>query len=72
LKPPGQEPLEIRPVFKRKKTIARSVRLNKDMVKAAEKKSKEDRIKTGGTFNGLVELLIWEYLNRPEDFAETV
>jgi hypothetical protein len=41
------EPLEIRTGFKREKTIARSVRLNEDMVKAAEKKAREERIKTG-------------------------
>lgn len=61
---------EIRPVFKRGVTTARSVRLNQSMMHEAEQKAKQERIKTGGTFNGLVELLVWEYLGKPPVYVE--
>ena len=57
--------------FKRKKTATRSVRLDESMLKDAEKKARKERSKTGGTFNGLVEVLVWRYLNCPTQYVET-
>lgn len=59
-----------RPQFHRKKSVLRSVRLDERLIKAAEKKAKEDRTATGGTFNTLVELLLWQYLGQPPEFLE--
>ncbi|MFC1836647.1 hypothetical protein ACFL2Q_18300 [Thermodesulfobacteriota bacterium] len=61
---------EIRPEFRRKDTIPKSVRLDRKMAKAAEQKAKQDKIRTGGTFNSLVEVLIWEYLGKDKDFLD--
>ena len=63
---------EERPEFKRGKTTTRSVRLSKDMLKAAEKKARQEKIRTGGSFNSLVEWLIWQYLDRDAKFIEPV
>ncbi|MFZ5868558.1 MAG: hypothetical protein ACOYXY_21920 [Thermodesulfobacteriota bacterium] len=59
-----------RPIFHRKKSVLRSVRLDERLIKAAEKKAKEERATTGGGFNQLVELLVWQWLGRPTEFLE--
>lgn len=65
-----QSVTDVRPVFKRGETDARSVRLDKKMMQAAIEKAQKERVKTGGTLNGLIELLVWEYLGCPDDFIE--
>jgi len=61
-------PLGTRPIFHRKKSVLRSVRLDERLIKAAERKAKEDRSASGGTFNTLVELLVWQWLGQPPEF----
>jgi hypothetical protein len=61
---------EARPIFQRGKTVTRSVRLDKRLLAAAEAKARKERIATGGTFNALVELLLWEYLDRDPKYVE--
>lgn len=59
-----------RPVFKRSETIARSIRLDKELLRAAEKEAKRDRLRTNGSLNGLIEWLLWEYLGKDPRFIE--
>jgi hypothetical protein len=61
---------EIRPNFKRGPTVTRSVRIGKSLSEEAEKKAKREKFKTGGTLNGLIELLLWEYLGRDKKFVD--
>jgi len=66
--------MEIRPDFKRGgkgATVTRSVRIGKALAKSAEKKAKQEKALTGGSFSGLVEFLLWDYLGRDERFLET-
>jgi len=68
------QPLPLaRPKFRRGegKTITRSIRLSKQMVKLAEAKAAKERSRTGGNLNALIETLIWEYLGRPRNLIET-
>ena len=58
------------PSFRRKGTTTRSVRIAADMLEAAVKKAREEKGRTGGTFNSLVEVLLWEFLGRPEEFVD--
>ncbi len=62
--------IEPAPKFIRKKTATRSVRLDNGMLEAAEKKARKDRAGTGGTFNGLIEVLVWRYLGCPSKYIE--
>jgi hypothetical protein len=58
-------PEEQRPKFKRgKDTSTRTVRLGDQLIKDAEKYARNYRTETGGTFSGLVEVLLWEKLGR--------
>lgn len=57
----------LRPIFRRENTIARSIRLGKGLSERSEKKAKQDRAVSGGTLNGLVEYLLWQYLGKPDD-----
>jgi len=61
---------ELVPRFKRTKTATRSVRLDQALLEAAEKKARKDRARTGGNFNSLVEVLVWQYLGRPSKYVE--
>ncbi len=62
---------QVRPDFKRGKAqvdqVIKTVRIHKDMARMAERRAKEEKARTGGTFNGLVEVLLWEYLGCPEE-----
>ena len=62
--------VKIRPVFKRTKTVARSIRLDRNLLNAAGQAAKKDWVRTGGHVNGLIELLLWEYLGRDSRFVE--
>ena len=42
------------------------------MIKAAERKANAEKIRTGGTLNSLIEVLIWEYLERDKRFLAPV
>jgi len=68
------QPLPLaRPKFRRGKgkTTTRSIRLSKELVRLAEAKAKKEKARTGGNLNSLIELLIWEFLNRPRQLIET-
>lgn len=58
-----------RPRFKRQSTIARSVRLGKELSERADKKAREDIAISGGNLNGLIEYLLWNYLGKPMDLT---
>jgi hypothetical protein len=60
-----------RPRFRRTKGgTTRSIRLEQAMIDKAIAKARKDPDRTGGTFNTLVEVLLWEYLGRPKDLVE--
>lgn len=61
--------VEERPAFDRRDTLTKTVRLDARMVRAAEKYAQKHRSLTGGTFSGLVELLVWQALGQPERFV---
>lgn len=61
-----------RPLFKRDRTVTKTVRLSDTMAKAAESYARKHRAQTGGTFSGLCEWLIWQALGRPEKFVTQV
>lgn len=66
--------VQARPFFKRgspgKDTKTLTVRLNSEMIEAAKAKAETDKRGTGGTLNGLVEILIWQYLGEPPEFLD--
>ena len=57
------------PRFHRKKLLKRSVELSMELVKAAEKKAAREELVTAGDFDSLVELLLWDYLDRDPRFT---
>jgi hypothetical protein len=58
-----------RPKFKRgKETSTRTVRLGNQLIGDAEEYARTHRAETGGTFSGLVELLLWERLGRKSKY----
>lgn len=61
---------EVRPIFKRTKSVTRSIRLDQSLWKAAEKRARQDRAATGGSVNGLVEWLLWRHLDSDPVFVE--
>jgi Mor family transcriptional regulator len=62
---PGEKPR-----FHRKKLIKLSVELSLDLVKAAEKRAIREKRITGGEFDSLIELLLWDFLDRDPRFTE--
>lgn len=63
----GQTP-QARPVFKRTNLVTRSIRVNDDLLKAAQEKAGQEAARTGGDLNSLIELLLWEYIGRDPRF----
>lgn len=64
--------VETRPTFKRgtvKDTATKTIRLSKELVKRVEREARAQKALTGGTFNGLVELLLWRFLGCPDDLV---
>lgn len=61
---------DVKPEFRRDATQTKTVRLSTRMIKDAESKMRTDRARTGGSFNGLVEVLLWEYLDRGPEYVE--
>jgi len=58
-----------RPRFRRDQTATRTIRLSKRMIKLAEQRAKRFKHVSGGTFSGLVELLLFEELGQPEELV---
>jgi hypothetical protein len=66
--------IAVRPNFKRggkSDSVTRSIRIGKDLAEAAEKRAKKEKALTGGSFSGLVEYLLWDFLGRDPKFLET-
>jgi hypothetical protein len=63
-----------RPVFKGGPKSRRNTGFNihKEILNRAPKKVEKDRVRSGGSMSRLVELLLWEYIGRPEDLLEMV
>ncbi len=59
-----------RPKFHRKKLVKRSVELSMELVKAAEKRAVREKRMTGGDFDSLIELLLWDFLDRDPRFTD--
>lgn len=59
-----------RPVLKRTKLVTRSIRVDEDLLKAAQVKAGQEARRTGGDLNSLIELLLWEFLDRDPRFLQ--
>jgi hypothetical protein len=67
------KPIDLRPSFKRgtvqeQKTV--TFRFNKKLLARAKELAISKKSLTGGTLNGLVEVLIWQALGSPDDLIE--
>lgn len=62
--------LSRRPVFKGPKTNS-GIRCDDVIRRLAWAKAQQDSTRTGGNLSSLIELLLWEYLGRPEDVVES-
>ncbi len=58
-----------RPVFKGPRRNS-GFHINAEILKRARRSSKKDKVRTGGSMSLLMELLLWEYIGRPEDLLE--
>jgi hypothetical protein len=58
-----------RPKFKSPR-INSGIRCNEEIRKRSLAKAKEMSNETGGTLNSLIELLLWEFIGRPEDVVK--
>jgi hypothetical protein len=56
----------VRPVFHRKKSVLRSVRLDERLVEAVKEKAETERT----DFNSVVQLLLWTWIGAPPEFLE--
>jgi hypothetical protein len=66
----GLETVERRPVFKGQ-TRNTGIKINEELLNRAVQKARKERLRTGGSFSGLVEWLIWKYLDEPDDLIES-
>jgi hypothetical protein len=62
--------LSRRPVFKGPRTNS-GIRCDDVLRRRALAKARQDSTRTGGNLSSLIELLLWEYLGRPEDVVES-
>lgn len=62
--------LSRRPVFKGPRTNS-GIRCDDVIRRRALAKAQQDSTRTGGNLSSLIELLLWEYLGRPEDVVES-
>jgi hypothetical protein len=63
--------LDIKPDFARGETCTKTIRLSTAMVEAAERKARtQDKAVTHGSFSGLVEYLLWRYLDSSPDYLK--
>lgn len=46
--------------------------INAELLRRATEKLKKDKVRTGGSMSLLMEILLWEYLGRPQDVLESV
>jgi hypothetical protein len=61
----------VKPDFIRDETCTKTIRLSTAMVEAAERKARtQDKARTHGSFSGLVEYLLWRYLDSSEEFLK--
>lgn len=60
-----------RPRLKKGRLISTTLKLNEDLVRAAEEKAIRERARSGGDLTALIELLLWEYIGRPEYMLQT-
>lgn len=58
-----------RPVFKGDRRNS-GFHINAEILKRATEKLKRDKVRTGGSMSLLMELLLWEYIGRPQDLLE--
>jgi len=66
------EDLTERPRFNRAGgTVTKTIRLAKTLVEDAERLAEKQRAITGGSFSGLVELLLWRYLGSDPRYVRT-
>jgi hypothetical protein len=63
--------IQARPVFKGRRRNS-GFHVNDTILKRAMEKVKKDKVRTGGSLSLLVELLLWEYIGKPEDVLEPV
>ncbi len=61
-------PLKKRPALKHTNMATISLRVSKELVEAAERKAKELAAQTGGDLGSLLEILLWEFLDRDPRF----
>ncbi|MGO9118506.1 MAG: hypothetical protein ACLQPD_12980 [Desulfomonilaceae bacterium] len=61
--------IQARPVFKGTRRNS-GFHINATILKRAADRVKKDKVRTGGSLSMLVELLLWEYLDRPQDLLE--
>ena len=66
----GLDTIERRPVLKGR-TRNTGIQINEELLNRAVQKAKKERLRTGGSLSGLVELLLWKYLDEPDDLIET-
>ena len=66
----GLDDIERRPVFKGQ-TRNTGIKINEELLNRAVQKAKKQRLRTGGSLSGLVELLLWKYLDEPDDLIES-
>jgi len=59
-----------RPVFKRGNLVTRSIRLSEDLIEEGQAKAGREAARTGGDLNSLIELLLWEFLDRDPRFVQ--
>jgi hypothetical protein len=60
-----------RPIFKGPRRNS-GFHINSEILKRATAKLKKDKVRTGGSMSLLMEVLLWEYIGRPQDLLEPV
>lgn len=58
-----------RPVFKGPRRNS-GFHINAEILRRATQKLKKDKVRTGGSMSLLMEVLLWEYIGRPQDLLE--
>lgn len=66
----GLGEIERRPIFKGEPRNT-GIKINGELLNRALQKAKKERLRTGGSLSGLVEWLLWKYLDEPEDLIES-
>lgn len=61
--------IEVKPRFKRDRTVTKTVRLGAELAKRAERAALVHKALTGGSLSGLFEVLVWRFLGCPEDLV---